>query len=390
MDKEIIALLKSSDVRKRKRGMEQLMISNDPDTMKILAALYKKDPDSEIRQLAKQYAKDLQSRNTSSTNTSDVPKRKSKANPKRGKAFLESAMNSLIKGDDYAARDYARQAFMADPALEDDDYALGLASELTGVDNTQAVAALMQMADEEKPKRKRKRDDGEDLEKASWGAALLRVGIYGFISGAIVAGLMIAFTPALIAVMTAMDSTGELAAAGIDIAALSTGITAAAIIYGLLIMISAMIGYMFQMAVIHLSSTMILGGDGYYTNLLKNTFAPLMFNLVVSIVTVAVMFFFISSGLPSELVVDQAELTGDYSALEPVFGQLGLIGVLNAVIGLGVLFWISNRIGFTYDFGTGKGCLSIIVSTILMGVVSFGCSFFFTFLLGTAFSQAGF
>lgn len=374
MRKEIIALLKSSDPKDRAKGIKQLAVSNDPDAMKILGAVYKKETHPGVKKLATQVAQDIKSRegNPVASNT--------KRDPKQAKIYLERSMDALInlKNDD--AWKWAQEAFLANPDYAEDDYAVGLASEITGVDKSIAVETLMRNSTSptlEKAKRSTRKNS--DVEHVSWGKALTGVGIYSVLVG-ITFYLPFLLLGRFITFFTDFGTTAsELAEIGITPDQLSGSLGMIGIITAISAVIATAIGVLIQYGMVHVSATMILGGNGYLTNLLYNLRIPLITQFLVQVAIFGIMIFLIVSSFPSNPQVwESAQITGDYSAFEDngeTTAILNAMNGLNSLVSLGFTVWICMVIGKTYDFSGIKGCLSIIISSILMAVVMCGCYF---------------
>lgn len=395
MRKEIIALLKSSDPKDRAKGIKQLAVSDDPDALKILSAVYKKETHDGVKKLAAQVARELKDRDAIVEESFDpapaIPSA-TKRDPELAKMYLERAMSAVIDLKNDEAWEMAQRAFMANPDYAEDDYAVGLAAEITGAERSQAVETLMSAttnATAEKPKRGMSKNDAGD--RVSWGKALLWVGVYSVLVG-IASYLPFAFIGDLLQFLIEYgDTTGEFAELGISPAQLSTSLGIMGIVIGIGAMVMTFIGVLIQYGFVHVSATMILGGKGYFSNLLYNLRFPLIALFILQIVVSGIMVYFIFSALPSDPAVwEAAEISGDYSAFEDMENNLGIFNILsgiNGLISLGFTVWISMIIGKTYDFGGVKGCMSIIISSIIMGVVLCGCYFTILSSVVAGFSQ---
>ena len=185
MDKEIIQLLKSSNPDDRIEGIKRLEASGHPDTVKILGALYKKETDPDVKARAAQVARKIKEGGSSAP--AGAAKRSSgRRDPAAAKAHLEKAMDAMIAFQNDEAWVHAKKAFLADPELEEDDYAMGLASEITGADRTTAVETLLGgggLAVEEKPKRGGKAKSSDAADRVGWGKALAGIGVYSLNRG---------------------------------------------------------------------------------------------------------------------------------------------------------------------------------------------------------------
>lgn len=401
MDANIRALLTSSDPTDRKRGIQQLVQSGDPDTLNILHRLYKNDTDPGVRRLAAHYGKQLQE----GSGDKSKPAKKAPRDPQGAQVALRKAMDNMLNLDYAAAKREAQRAFMLDPSLQHDEEAVNLAADITGAPAALAVERLMADA----PGMGSAYAGGMALGEApqgrvSWGKALLDVGIYAFLSTLPFLIMSLLFATVANAVLQDLDAPFN--AFGFSIS------------LSLAVFIFTALGLMIWMAIVHFCASSILKGRGYYTNLLHNTRNPLIVYLIVStVIGVGGFFLLLGSGVSafSDVFVEFAENvdpdtisywleTGDSTALDRELAALdisnsdledveqrmeqfqginSLIQGINGLVWLGFMLWLSVSIGKTYAFGGGKGCASIILSYILPMVVMCGCAFCAFFLLGS-------
>lgn len=398
MDANIRSLLTSSDPNDRLRGMEMLVNSGDPDTLKILHRLYKTDTDPNVRAQAAEFGKQLQD----GGNISEKPKKKAPRDPVGAQQALRAAESDLFNLDYESAKKNAQQAFLLDPSLQHDDRAVGIAADITGTPSSVAVDTLMQDAP---------RPTGTmayagtgmpgdaPQEQVGCAKALFDVSIYAGLQAALFLVGALIVSNIINALLDALD--------------IPLNVIPFAIASTISVFIFQALALIIWMAIVHFCATAILRGSGFYTNLLHNVRNPLIAYFVVSTLIGTVSFFaFIGfSGLAMGDLADavsqvdierfveaaeagderamEAELAGveavllenadDIEALEARLTQgqalASMINLVNFVIGLGFLVWLSLKIGKTYDFGGGRGCIAIILSYIVPMVVC-GCAFF--------------
>lgn len=296
MDREIIRLLKSSDPDDRMEGIESLVDSGHPDTLKILASLHKKETDPEVKQLAAQMARQVKD-------------------------------NELL--DD---------GFIAD----------------------------------EKPKHSEKAKTSSGAERVGWGKALAGIGVYALLNPLAIAIPVAIFGAAVMTVLLVIfDDDPSLANISGGMFATFVGIIAVVII------IFTFIGIFINYGLIHFSATTFLGGKGYFTNLLWNMHIPLIALSVVQVVIGGLMIFFAFSSLANfdATAFEAAMKTGDASYIDDNANIIQALNALNGLVSLGFLIWASIVIGKTYEFSGIKGCLSIMISGIIMFVTICGCYF---------------
>ncbi|MGJ3237945.1 MAG: HEAT repeat domain-containing protein [Anaerolineae bacterium] len=381
MLKEIIRMLKSTDPNDRMDGVRRLGASGHPDALKILGSFYKQENDAEVKRLTAQVAKQLKSQQASTGDSvfEMRDERASAADVAAAKAELDRAMDAMLTFDNDKAWEHAQRAFQLNPDLVNDDFAVNLAADITGKDNASAVEALMGASGSvgmtDKPKRSGKQKNTPGSERVGWGKALLGVGLYGVLVALVSMTPFFLFASVMGALMSAIDPTlaPEMATAGG--ALIGIGIVA-----GGMILIGTIIGLFIQYGLVHFSATTFLGGNGYFTNLLYNMRIPLIAQLVVQSALVIFMMFtlFSSLGNIDPVEFEAAINTGDLTYVPGFEENINLINILNGInglIGLGFLIWISMVIGKTYDFGGVKGCLSLVLSSVILAVGVCGCYF---------------
>lgn len=377
MNKEIIRLLKSSNPQDRIRGIRELEQSGHPDTIKILGSLYKKETDPNVKKLAAQTARKIKEAQANDPGFFDAAPTGSGYDPEQAKVYLERAMDCVIDLQAEEARQWGQKAFAADPDLANDEYAQGVAAEITGVDKSIAVETLMgnhNVGMSNKPKRGEKAKIGAD-ERVSWGKALAGIGVYAVLVAIVSALPFFVFAGAMGSIIAAFDpsasSEAAVASGAMMFVAIGTAIAS---------LIGVFIGIFIQYGMVHFSATTFLGGRGYFTNLLWNLRIPLIAQFILQVLIIGFMFTTLISAFATidPAALEAASNTGDLSYIPGFEENASLINTLNLVnslVSLGFAIWISIVIGNTYDFGGVKGCLSIIIANIVMFVAICGCYF---------------
>ena len=173
MQEEWLAELQTDDIQVRQRIIVAMANSHDPDALKLLKFLYEHDPDETNREMAKNAALHLwhslqspQPVPTSPSEGSPTNKVDSPAGPvetnvpeefhpdaepvlkpldnqsEKARIYLDRALASLVKEDTIGAQKALMQAITLNPFLQDDQIAVNLASELTGLAPSEAMEAL--------------------------------------------------------------------------------------------------------------------------------------------------------------------------------------------------------------------------------------------------------
>jgi hypothetical protein len=122
----------------------------------------------------------------------------------------------------------------------------------------------------------------------------------------------------------------------------------------------------------------MLGGDGSFFGLIINaTPYQIVFNLFSYGVGFAMIYLYFNGLLnaTTDLLLGQLDQDGYAIALanatSPLLGAVGI----SVLFGFIMLIWLSNIIGNTYQFGTFKGCMTLVLSVGVM--IAVGCGLYF-------------
>ena len=378
MDNSILNDLSSVDPEIRKRGIKALVKSGDADAMRYLASLYKKDPDPDVRELALKGGKYLQQQ----ANKPEAP-------PSDTQADATYAEDDYVYDDAYEYDEY--------DAYEEDDsvYDSSRMNEPTRFSSTSDgefnnMGTMMNTP--EKPKRKM--DDVIEKEKrsetdASWGDAIFDVSIYGLFQGAITFLFLVIMIAAAQNLITAFGIAFDDVAAANEINRFLGGIGIGfTLLYSLAVVISSVVGLMITSGFIHLAAQ-ILGGKGSFAGLLKHITIPTLIYSIVTSVIGGIATFVAFNSLPSVEELRQMQDMTD-SQIEAqlqaanFYANLNSAQGLSALIALAFILYLGYLVGKNYRFGMGRGCVSLILSYILMLALACGCIFAFTALLGSS------
>ena len=398
IDQQLINMLDDPNPQVREKAVKQLAKTQSQEAVQYLAVVYKTDNDPDIRELARKaglYIKkkmtedkwtgggegDANAIDDSSYDSSDeivVSQRAVEA----AVGQMETAMNLHVSGEDEKAAKFVEKAFMGNPNLKDDPYYLGMAATILGMrgeDVSEFLLGDVEFDDKGKAKRKRKpkiEERGVTTEKV-----IIDLVIYWivmatiFIVGAIVffqwlSGLFGDF-------LTSPEFQNQIASAqDVDFennvrafidAFLNVGMVAS-IIYAVIASVFSVIGLLIQFAFYHFAAAKILGGNGTFKGLIhKLTNFHTITYLVSIIVSYLMVYWIINSVIALPPDASGNELDSTISTISGISSIFSLIWTI----------YLSRLIGKNYEFGTGKGCLTIIISSILMSIISCACTFIF-------------
>jgi hypothetical protein len=410
MDEQTKQLLNSRNPDDRKKAIRIMAQSKDESALPYLAALYKTETDPEIKDLVVQAGRYIrkqleatQSDNVmpNSANMDDMPKPKrervdvSEANEKKAHALLDRAMSFIGAREADAekqAQDLVRKAYALNPNIRFDPYYKGIVGQAFSMDAEDVLDALDRGAGMGDEKAKRKRGDNANHE-ATWGDALGAYTLYGIVIGAVVVLSMVlaivflrAPIESYLQEITALQNRyGELGATtavntqavGQIFSALTGAGAVIGIIYGVFTAIVSVVTLFIYHLSLHFVAKWLLGGDGTLPNLIYKT------TLFITVVTViGGILGIVINAVTFQQIVSLTMTYDSVEALESLPAQLSTLDTILSVLSLVsfafsffILFRMCQLIGEVYQFGTGRGCVTIILNTILWVVFACGLSF---------------
>lgn len=390
--------LNSPDPQVRKAAVIALGKSKDREALKYLEAVYRTDSDPAIRELARKAGRFIRdhtdpipepeeipitpARAEAASPSPAVPERKISATDReRAKGYLDQALDLSVRHQEAKALQALAKAFTLNPELSNDVMARNLAVELTGFNPQDAIAhltdsgarrAIVSSRPTESGVRavlwddKLKRGEAADAaaDQDDWGPALLDLGIYGLVNGALTFVLMLVAFPAFARLMESMMTTagrGQLPPGALTSIPTAAGLPTA-LLYGLISAAAAIIGLLILDVAVNLVATTVLGGAGGLVRLIRKT--TLFYTLLIPISTVISFVPFLGF------------------ANEDLFPILSLLPLF---VSLATAIWAGKLTGDAYDFGTGKGCASIFLGGVLLTITIVCFAFTLTFALAQLF-----
>lgn len=374
--------LHSADPAARRQAIIALGKQKDPAALGALADVYQSDPDPALRELAYKAGRYIKA-NAVETPAQPEPETAaigdravSGRNIERAKGYFDRALDYQVRHDYARAAEMMGKAIEANPQLRDDSMFVNMAIELTGKGSGAAIATLRDpvaraelidhfhgVAGEPAGKRKgRPRPANAD----DWGPALLDIGIYGLVNGAIIFVLALVAIQALAGfILNAFNS----ASAGMppnmvglqDLAGSRAISLPLAAFYAIVYALISMVSLLMTDGAVHLVATTVMGGEGTLPGLIRKT--TLFFTVLVPISMLV-------SLLPALMRANPDTNAG--------------LSLLSLAFGIGTAVWAGKLTGEAYDFGTARGCMSMFLGSLALGLL-FACCFF---TLGMALMQS--
>lgn len=371
-------LLKSPDAKKRYQAIKEIARAKDESMLKTLDELAGSDPDEQVRLVAEK-AKQYISSGMDAVSTA-MPKAReaSKENQTRANEYVNEALSYQLRNERNKALKALSKALQLNPALERDAYFISVLSSATGAEGEAALALvrdkthIKQVAVNEKQlaREKRMQDHIKDTEKSTWATALMDLAIYMFIiiAGTILAvmvlgqsadGTITGYYASIAAYEEAyakdplhatapepVDPALWAQAEELRIIGLPT-----ALIAGLVVGISTLIGTIIQLLATHGVAKMVFKGNGSLPHLIYKTIS------------------FYNGKMPILFVIIIAGIIITFSG-----GGQTTANIFSGIVSL-YTFFLSfkfiGRVTETYDFGTLRGCISVIAGSAIVSALGF-------------------
>jgi hypothetical protein len=373
--------LDSFDKEQRKQAVIALGKTKDPAALPRLADVYRTDPDEEVRALALKAGRFIRENAPAGSSTTlgsgdpggDLPPITREVRPaeiERARGYLDQALEFSVRGDNARAVEYLGRAFDYNPHLRNDGMAIGLAADLTGLEGSAALRLLVdrnRRADlihsmGGKAKRSGDKPKRGDAGEVGWNDVTMDLLIYALANGAVIFVFMLvgvqAFFDAVMLQSTAspQDFPPELMQFFNNPSGF--GLPAAALC-GVGYALYAVVVFLINSSVTHLVATSVMGGDGTIPGLINRT---ALFLTGFSVATSVLSF------IPYGFTADQ--------------DTISIFSSISGLVSIGGVIYYGKLVGDAYDFGMGKGCVSLLLGSLILGAVLCACFFALTVGLG--------
>ncbi len=291
----------------------------------------------------------------------------------RAKQYLDAALTLNIEGDNARAMKNLTQALELDPRLIKDTYFNSIATAVTELEGDAAVQMIVdqgerkrftQDAARDQKSRREERHMGEALQ-STWTDFWFELILYSLIVilGPILATLVT--TESARNLLASITPEGNISPELQNMQALVTSLSGASLLpVGIISGLSGVFSLLLQTLLIHLIATKMLHGHGTWRHLISvllgfyNRWFPILFFLLY--ITIAM--FFISQASPI---------------------MLCFVLVL-VILALYVSGKTSGKVGEAYDFGGAMGCVSLIMSSVVIILLNFALGYVFAQVLGSS------
>lgn len=370
-------LLNSTDPKQRYQAVKEIARAKDETMLDTLSRLAANDPDEQVRQVA---AKAQQYISSGLEGVLPPGRTLTKEDQIRAKEYVDEGLGYQMKGERNKALKALAKAADLNPTLQRDPFFISVLNATTGAEGEEALAMLRDKAHIKKvavnerqlAREKRLQDHVKDAEKSTWASALIDLAIYTciLIAGTILAvmvlgqsadGVITGYNAAVDAYYDGLESgTPEKDLkypAPVDPAlwaqaeALRAIGLPTALLVGLIAGVSSLVSAVIQLVIIHSVARFMFKGTGTMPHLIYK---------VVSFYNGRIPILFVLMILGIILT-----FSGGGQGVATLFS--GLIGLFSLFIS----FKMIGRVAETYDFGMARGCLSVIVASVILGIVGF-------------------
>lgn len=395
--------LSSPDTDQRKQAIVALGKSKHPAALRLLAEVYRRERDDELRALAFRAGQYIQSQLSQTKQAPsqaaqpvssaqftvkpfieepaaelDVesvapPSRQRRptesANIKASKEYAENALNLHSQGQLDKAIKSLGKALSLNPTLAEDTYFLSIGSAILEVEESRVLDALknparraeMVKAAADAKKVKAADEHLEEAKRMRWMSAGFDLAIYAFIVivGPVLFILIMAQSveSGRAVVANSTDTTFQQAeefTAAINVTSLvALAVTSA---------VCGLAGLLIQCAAIHFSATRFLGGRGTFRYLIYKLVSYYnRFLITALLVAYIALWIAIGQGIPVLLI--------------PVGIGLGIFTLLKFIK-------LGDRIGEAYRFSAGSGFMSVVIASVVLVVVNGAIAYVMYLVLG--------
>ena len=348
VDARTLRLLKSDDPKQRRQAIVALAESRDPNALKHLAIVARTDLNPKLRELAVRAHKHLKETLEFASQVSATPAavRTAETEESQARDYMDEATSMFIANQPAKAIASMLKALRVNPNLKQDSYFRSLAGTIFDTTPDEGLAMLMdqerrgQFISVQKQEQRKESDHLPESSRTGWNLAWFDLAIYGIVVVIITFFILLVFSRIVIQSPTAYQ-LDPLFIGLFLIAALLNGVFSVA-------------GMLIQGGVIHLVATRLLQGIGKLPFLL----------------TQIVPFYSMMTGMTSAIFVLWGTLIA-FGSVEAEMAGAICSGPIILLAYLFTLFKTADKIGKAYDFGVGKGCLSLLITSLLISLVTF-------------------
>lgn len=379
VDAKLLKQLKDKDPTVRRKVIVALANYKQDITaaLDVLADVARTDGDEKLRNLAARAQTHLREQAERQQPDSAVPEAQqstvsdtvkvSQKDEARARAAMDEALSYYINKDLSKATLALMKALKVNPNLKSESYFTSLAGNVLNADSDEALRILQDNSrrgefvnsSRKTMKQKRKDDHYIKADELPWSAVGFDLIIFAAVT-AVISFLMPLVTAQMITRMIEYQmglSAEELASASVmvssEIAELITAINTINIPVLLAVALgtaaAAAVSMLIQGGLVHLVATKLLGGVGT----MRYTMCQ-----ILPFYSMTTLIVFVWWCIAMAMLAAGADIIG-LLCMAPL-----------SFVGIYMWFKLAGKVGGAYDFGTGKGCVSLILAYIVLGILS--------------------
>lgn len=366
---EALIQIKSPDAETRRQAVIEVGKSKNPSMLPVLAEIYRGDPDANVRDMALKAGQYIRANMGPQAPTDPISTQTAAAvsaapaselNRERAAGYMSQALDFQMRGNVLKSSELLGRAFDLNPALANDPLAQNLAADLTGQGPTAAARTFIDRNARaqfiaSKGGRAVSVSSGEmavEGRPTTWGGAILDLALYGLAFGAYVFIVMMIGGPGFVRMVASSSTVNGQPIPPESIQFLqNAGTIGVAIPLALGSAVVAFFALLIESSAIHLVAKTAQGGSGLLTSMIhKLAFFQIVLLPLSALITI-----------PSLLTTDR---TID-----------SILQLASFVLSIGALVYTCRLIGRNYSFSAGKGCVNLILTTVVLALFFFACSF---------------
>lgn len=378
VDAKLLKQLKDKDPTVRRKVIVALANYKDDisGALDVLADVARSDGDEKLRNLATRaqtHLKEQMERQQPASTPEAQPShdadtvKVSEKDQARGKAATEEALSYYIAKDLSKATLALMKALKANPNLKSDSYFLSLAGDVLNADHDEAIKILQDSSrrgeyvnsSRKTMKQKKKDQHYSKTDELPWSAVWFDLGVFAAVT-AVISFLTPLVTAQMITRMIAYQmglSPEKLAEESVLVSREVSDLVAAINTVNLPILLAvalgtaaaAVVSMLVQGGIVHVVATKLLRGVGT----MRYTMCQIL------------PFYSMTTGI---VFIWWCVAMGIMAAGAGMIGMLCMAPM--ALVTLFRFLKLAGKVGGAYDFGTGKGCLSIILASIILGLLA--------------------
>lgn len=372
----LVEQLHSPDPRQRFKAIKQAARNKDLTLLDLVTELAQSDPDDQVRAVAQKARAYLSKRNVAEAEPIYRPI--DKKTEEQAQSGLDAALSYHLAGQREKALKSLGKILQIAPIKATDPYFISVMNDITGQETEESLALLRDQSrikqatvtERQLTQEKKLKQHRQDVEKSTWVSAWMDLGIYTLIVTIGTLLVVMAIGQSAAGVLSGYDAAvtayNEALAAGepeptpveplpLEVRELAESMSGLGLEIGLKLALVAgvwsFIGIFIQLGVVHVVARLLFRGSGTLPHLiyrvlsLYNSRLPMMFFLVI--IGIALAF---NGGM----------------GIVPL-----LLGGILALFSLALTLATIKRVGETYHFGFASGCLSVLIGSAIIGVISF-------------------